>query len=66
MSATVSVQLDLPKDWDRRLSELLDKQDQSGKLTAKERKEAEALVELSDWLSLAKLRARFAPRRRQR
>lgn len=75
MSASVFVEVDLPKDWacfkmpralDRRLTELLDKQDLVGKLTPKERKEAEALVELSDWLSLMKLRARFAPTRKKR
>ena len=75
MSASVSIELDLPKDWarfkmpralDRRLTELLDKYDLEGKLTPKERKEAKALVELSDWLSLVKLRARFAPTRKKR
>lgn len=73
MSKFISVQLDLPKAWasfklpralDRRLTELLDKQDLEGKLTAKERKEAEALVELSEWLSFMKLRARLSPRMR--
>lgn len=75
MSASVSIELDLPNNWarfklpralDRRLTDLLDKQDLVGKLTPKERKEAEALVELSEWLSLMKLRARFAPARKKR
>jgi hypothetical protein len=75
MSASVSIRLELPKDWarfklpralDRRLTELLDKQDLEGKLTAQEKKEAKALVELSDWLSLMKLRARFGPRSQKR
>lgn len=75
MPATVSIQLDLPADWarfkmpralDQRLGELLDKQDENGKLPAKERREAEALVQLSDMLSLMKLRARFSPIRKKR
>lgn len=69
MSVTDLDRLDLPKDLsrfdmpralDRRLTDLLDKQDLDGKLTAKERKEAKALVELSEWLSLMRLRVRFA------
>jgi hypothetical protein len=75
MSASVSIELDLPKDWarfkmpralDQRLTELLDKRDLQGKLTPKERKEAQALADLSEWLSLMKLRARFVPRRTKR
>jgi hypothetical protein len=65
----VVVKIDLPKDWRRfklppalhaRLQELLDRQDQEGKLSAAERREAEALVELVDMLSLMKLRAERA------
>ena len=75
MPATASIEIDLPADWvrfkmpralDERLSELLDKQDQDGKLTAKERREAEALVQLSDMLSVMKLRASFSRGRKKR
>jgi hypothetical protein len=67
------VQLDLPKDWrtfrmprglQARLQELLDRQDQTGRLSRRERQEANALVELVDMLSLMKLRARLATKRR--
>jgi hypothetical protein len=66
------VELDLPADWrrfrmptalEKRLQSLLDKQDQSGKLPLAERREAEALVELSEMLSLMKVRARVATRK---
>ena len=62
----VLVELDLPRDWrkfrlppalDVRLQELLDRQDDEGKLTRAERREAEALTELAEMLSLMKLRA---------
>lgn len=62
----ILVELDVPRDWrkfrlppalDQRLQELLDRQDQDGKLSRTERGEAEALVELSEMLSLMKLRA---------
>jgi hypothetical protein len=65
----VLLQLDLPGDWRRfrmpaalndRLQELLDKLDQEGKLSRAERREADALVELADMLSLMKLRAKRA------
>jgi hypothetical protein len=67
----VLLQLDLPGDWRRfrmpralgdRLQELLDRQDDGTKLTRAERREAEALVELADMLSLMKLRAKRASR----
>jgi hypothetical protein len=70
----VLVALDLPKDWqsfrlphalDDRLQELLDRQDAEGKLSRAERNEATALVELVDMLSLMKLRAEAAARRKQ-
>lgn len=73
MSQAVMVQLDLPKDWrtfrmprglQARLQELLDRQDQTGRLSRRERQEANALVELVDMLSLMKLRARLATKRR--
>jgi len=63
------VQLDLPKDWrtfrmprglQSRLQELLDRQDQTGRLSRRERQEANALVELVEMLSLMKLRVRLA------
>jgi hypothetical protein len=69
VSHKVKVQLELPDDWrhfrlpgalNKRLHSLLDKQDVEGKLTAAERREAEALVELSEMLSLMKIRARLA------
>lgn len=62
----VVLKLDLPGDWrrfrlpaalDGRLRELLDRQDDDGKLTRAERREAQALTELADMLSLMKLRA---------
>ena len=62
----VVLQLDVPRDWrkfrlpvalDARLQELLDRQDHEGKLTKAERREAQALTELAEMLSLMKLRA---------
>jgi hypothetical protein len=47
----------LPTGVQRRLTELLDRQDQGAALTAAERREAEGLVELAEMLSLLKLRA---------
>jgi hypothetical protein len=67
----VLVELDLPKDWrtfrlpaalEDRLQELLDRQDETGKLTRKERREAKALTELVDMLALMRLRADSAKR----
>jgi hypothetical protein len=49
--------LRLPEGVDRRLQVLLDKQDRGEPLTEDERVEAEGLVELSDLLSLLRLRA---------
>ncbi len=69
MSQSVMIQLDLPKDWrtfrmprglQSRLQELLDRQDQAGKLSRRERQEANALVELAEMFSLMKLRVRLA------
>jgi hypothetical protein len=48
--------LRFPKALDRRLQNLLDKQDRGEKLTSAERQEAEALVEVSRTLSLLKTR----------
>ena len=50
----------LPTGVQRRLSELLDRQDKGASLTAKERREAEGLVELAEMLSLLKLRVTCA------
>ena len=65
----VVVTIEVPGDWDdfkfppaldARLQALLDRQDREGKLSATERREAEALVELVDMLALMKLRAERA------
>jgi hypothetical protein len=70
--SSVLVELDLPRDWEKfrlppalnhRLQELLDRQDRDGKLSAQERREATALTELVDILTLLKLRAKLARRR---
>ncbi|MBC7854785.1 MAG: hypothetical protein IAF94_15240 [Pirellulaceae bacterium] len=42
---------------DQRLTELLDRQDRDGKLSAQERREAEALVEVAEFCTLLKLTA---------
>ena len=47
----------LPKGVERRLHDLLDKQDSGQRLSGSERREAEGLVELNDVLSLIRLRA---------
>ena len=69
----VLVELDLPKDWRKfrlpralhdRLRELLDRQDRDGKLSRLERREATALAELVDMLSLMRLRAELATKNR--
>ena len=73
MRRSVLVELDLPKDWrsfrmppalHQRLQELLDRQDLEGRLSPRERREAAALTELVDMLSLMRLRAELAERRR--
>ena len=48
----------LPEGLNTRLQDLLDRQDGGEILTPAERKEAEDLVDLADWLSLMRLRAR--------
>jgi hypothetical protein len=50
-------QLDLPKGVDRRLQQLLDKQDRGDALTPDEAAEAEGLVDLAELLTLLRLRA---------
>ena len=47
----------LPQGVQRRLKELLDKQDTGEVLTAREMKEAEGLSDMADFLSLLRLRA---------
>ena len=70
MSQAIHLELELPDDLarlrlpegvQRRLTELLDKQDMGTALTDAERHEAEGLVDLAELLSL--LRMRFAPPR---
>jgi hypothetical protein len=67
MSGSVSIDLPvlvglsgfkLPSGVQKRLATLLDQQDSGKALTAAKRREAEGLVELSEFLSLLKLRAR--------
>lgn len=69
MARSVLVEMTLPRDWaafrlppalDDRLQELLDRQDRDGKLSSRERREATALTELVDLLSLMKARAHQA------
>jgi len=69
MSTVIAIELDIPDDLSRfrlppgvnsRLQELLDRQDQGRPLSLAERQEAEGLVELSELLSLIKLRAERA------
>ena len=51
-------QFQLPRGVDERLQDLLDRQDRGEPLSASERSEAEGLVDLSEMLSLLRLRAR--------
>ena len=50
----------MPRGLQVRLQELLDRRDEVGKLTRRERQEANALVELAEMLTLMKLRVRLA------
>lgn len=50
--------LRLPEGVQRRLQQLLDKQDAGTPLSPDEKSEAEGLVDLSEWLSLLRLRVR--------
>ncbi len=50
----------LPPGVRQRLTVLLDRQDSGKPLTAAERREAEGLVEMAEFLSLLKLRAKRA------
>lgn len=54
---------ELPAAVQRRLQQLLDRQDAGDALSSDERAEAEGLVELAEFLSLLRLRATPAPRR---
>jgi hypothetical protein len=67
MSSSVLLEIEMPEDWEafklpegvqQRLQTLLDRQDSGTPLTPDERKEAEGLVDLAEWLSLLRLRAR--------
>jgi hypothetical protein len=72
MSQSVLIELNLPEDIARfvfppalndRLQSLLDKQDLQGDLSNEERREAQSLVDLSELISLLKLRVRQASKR---
>jgi hypothetical protein len=54
----------LPEGVNERLQALLDRQDGGEDLTPAERKEAEGLVELAEFLSLLRLRSRRITRER--
>ncbi len=53
---------ELPSGVNDRLLSLLDRQDRGEQLTAQERREAEGLAEMSELLTLLKLRARSVAR----
>lgn len=66
MSQQVVVEIEMPAALDRfklpagvknRLRKLLDRQDGGEKLTGSERREAEGLVDLAEFLALLKLRS---------
>lgn len=67
--SSVTLQLELPEDWDQfslppalndRLQSLLDQQEQGNPLTESERQEAQALCDLVDMLAILKIRAERA------
>jgi hypothetical protein len=69
LSHTVAVELEMPDDLagfrlpvgvDRRLTDLLNRQDRGEPLTVEEREEAEGLVNLAETLSLLRLRCQGA------
>ncbi len=73
MPHVVAIRLEIPDDLARfrlpsgvnkRLQELLDRQDSGKRLTAAERKEAEGLVNLAEMLALLQRRAERAGHRR--
>ena len=53
----------LPKGVERRLHDLLDKQDGGTALSAAERKEAEGLVNLAEMLSLLRMKSQRSQKR---
>ena len=66
MSSSVLIEIEMPDNWDGlqlpagvqyRLQTLLDRQDHGIPLTEMERKDAEGLVDMAEWLSLLRLRA---------
>ena len=66
-SQKIWIEIEMPGEWDRlclpagvehRLQELLDKQDSGKRLTNAERREAEGLADLNDFLSLLRLRSK--------
>ena len=70
--STVTIEVDLPEDWahfslppalNARLTALLDQLDRTGALVDAEKREADALCELVDMLTLLKLRAERASRK---
>ena len=69
MPPSVLIELEIPKDLEqfrlpagvqRRLQDLLDRQDQGTDLSPAERQEAEGLVDLAELLSLLRLRGQRA------
>jgi len=69
VAKSVHIELELPQDLARlefpvalneRLQALLDKQDREGELSEQERREAESLVDLSELISLLRLRTQQA------
>ena len=64
---TIAMEIEIPTGWEdfrlpkavhSRLQSLLDRQDNGQLLTPPERQEAEELVDLAEWLSLFRLRAK--------
>ena len=71
MAQSITVEIEMPDELSRftlppavdaRLQQLLDVQDEGKPLTVAERKEAEGLVELAEFLSLLRLRVERAYR----
>jgi len=58
-------QFKLPPGVNERLKQLLDRQDASETLTESERREAEGLVELAEFLSILRLRSNRALREQE-
>lgn len=59
------IQFTLPPGVNERLQSLLDRQDQGEQLTRSERREAEGLVDLAEFLSLLNLRSNRIRRERK-